>query len=88
MWTPDFFVPESPAPKPVGVWVGAGLASSQELAVTVGHLLPLRPCYLLTYTAPRHCKTRQATGKIKNTADLRTPEVSITKFKRLIFTPR
>lgn len=37
---------------------GVSLTPSQELAVTVGHLLPLCPCYLLTYAAPGRCKIR------------------------------
>lgn len=47
-----------------------------EAGVTLSHELPLWdtfqpcPCYLLTYTAPGHCKTQQATGKIKNIRDI------------------
>lgn len=82
---------EAPAPKPVGVWLlsllEAGLTPSQELAVTVGHLLPLCPCYLLTYAAPGRCKIRQVTGKIKNAGDITTQEVSIATIKRFSFPP-
>lgn len=47
MWTLDFFMLEAPAPQLVGVWLLSLLevAPTQELAVTVGHLLPLCPCY-------------------------------------------
>lgn len=78
-------MPEAPAPKPVVVWLlsllEVGLTPSQELAITVGHLLPLCPCYLLTYAAPGRCKIQQVTGKIKNAGDTTAQEISIAKPK-------
>lgn len=90
MWTLGFLVLEAPAPKPVGVWLltllEAGPSSGQELATTVGHLLPLCPCYLLTSAAPGHCKIQPVTGTVKNAGDVTTQEISIATTKRLIFT--